>query len=207
MSGVHTSVSRGRRPVARGLALVGLLGAGAIVSPACIEQNAYLELTLHFPPDPRAAEDGGPRHAVVRVNTGDVSFDTDWESSDALPAVALDGASSTKLAVSVEGTPENETMPVRVKVRFCRDASCVGIDDDSAPEVRYEIERAFYLGERTSLSLTIDCIPNVTGLTDAPPACAIASDTVVSVPKCDVAGCRNGVTSSYCAGGKHFCEP
>jgi hypothetical protein len=201
------SDARGRRPVARGLALAGLLASAGLVAPACIEQNAYLELTLHFPADPRAADTGGPRHAVVRVNTGDVSFDTDWESSDALPSVALDGASSTKLAVSVEGTPENETTPVRVKVRFCRDPSCVGIDDDSAPEVRYEIERAFYLGERTSLALTIDCIPNVVGLTDAPPACAIASDAVVNVPKCEVAGCRNGVTSSYCSGGKHFCEP
>jgi hypothetical protein len=112
----------------------------------------------------------------------------------------------TRLDVSVEGRPEIEAEPVRIKVRFCHDPSCAAIDDDHAPEVRYQIERAFYLGQRTSLTLTVDCIPNVAGQTDAPPSCAVAQAQEVDVPKCQVAGCREGVTSNYCVNGEHFCE-
>lgn len=172
----------------------------AVLLGGCIERNAYLELELHFPAD------ASGRNAVVRVNEGNVSFDEDWQSTDSLPAVKLDAKAATKLAVSVEGRPEIETKPVRIKVRFCEDPSCAAINDDRAPEVRYQIERAFYLGERTSLSLTVDCIPNVMGETDPPPACALAQDDEIDVPKCQVAGCREGVTSNYCVGGKHFCE-
>lgn len=194
-----------RRSGARSLA-VALLAACAVSSTGCIEKNAYLELELVFPADPRATGSVAARQAVVRVNTGDVSFEEDWESSEALSAVQLDPKEPKKLQVSVEGREEIETKPVRIKVRFCTDPSCVGIHDDVAPEVRFEIERAFYLGKRTSLTLPIECIPNVPAETDPPPACATANEAVSTIPRCSVAGCREGVTTNYCANDRHFCE-
>jgi hypothetical protein len=186
--------------------LLALLAATALGGAGCIEKNAYLELELVFPADPRVTGDTAARQAVVRANTADVSFDEDWESSEALSAVQLDPKEPTKLRVSVEGREEIETKPVRIKVRFCTDPSCAGIHDDVAPEVRFEIERAFYLGKRTSLTLTVDCIPNVASETDPPPICATKNEAVSTIPKCSVAGCREGVTTNYCASDKHFCE-
>ena len=193
-----------RRPAPRALAAA--LLAAALGSTGCIEKNAYLELELVFPADPRATGGTAARQAVVRVNTGDVSFEEDWESSEALSAVQLDPKEPSKLQVSVEGREEIETKPVRIKVRFCTDPSCVGIHDDVAPEVRFEIERAFYLGKRTSLTLTVACIPNVAAETDPPPTCATKNEEVLTTPRCSVAGCREGVTTNYCANDKHFCE-
>ena len=179
----------------------------AIGVMSCVEKNAYLELSLGFPPDPRAASaPGGARYAVVRVNSCDVPFDGDWQSSDPLSPVRLSGATATSQPISVEGTPDTETKAIRVKIRFCVDPSCAGINDDKAPELRYEIERAFYLGKRTSLAITVACIPNVPTETDAPPACDLMDNATKPIGKCEVGGCREGVTTSYCAGGKHFCE-
>ena len=187
----------------RALALACLALGAAALAPACAAtSNAYLELELVFPPNAT----GAARYAVVGVVTGDVSFDEDWRSTEPLPATKLAGGATTSLRASVEGRAEIETAPVRVKARFCRDASCAGVGDDRAPELRFEIERAFYLGERTSLTIAMDCIPNVDGETPAPPACATKDRSVTKVAKCAVAGCREGVTRSYCADGKHFCE-
>ena len=183
-----------------------LLAAAALGATGCIEENAYLEVELVFPADPRATGGTATRQAVVRVNTGDVSFDEDWESSEALSPVQLDQKQPKELQISVEGRAEIETKPVRIKVRFCTDPSCVGIHDDTAPEVRFEIERAFYLGKRTSLTLTAECIPNVATQTDPPPICATKNEAVSTIPQCSVAGCREGVTTNYCASSRHFCE-
>lgn len=169
-------------------------------------ENAFLEVNLELPSDPRATGEQGSRFAVVRVQTADVSFDENWESSDAMPAVPLTASAKSELRFSVEGLPETETKAIRIKVRFCGDESCTDLRDDRAPEVRYEVERAFYLGKSTSLELSIPCIPNVDGETDPPPACAIVNQEIIDIEKCDVAGCREGVTSSYCVADKHFCE-
>ena len=61
---------------------------------------------------------------------------------------------------------------MRIKARFCVDPACVGIHDDAAPEVRFEVTRAFYPGKRPSLTLAIECIPHVIAETEAPPACS-----------------------------------
>ena len=188
----------------RAAAGIALAIVAAVLAPACAaESNAYLELTLAFP----ANDTGTTRHAVVGVATGDVSFDEDWRSTEPLPPTTLSPADKTSLRASVEGRAEIESTPVRVKVRFCRDASCAAVGDDNAPEVRFQIERAFYLGERTSLSLAVECIPYVLGETDGQIGnCATNDKSQVNVAKCAVAGCREGVTTNYCASGKHFCE-
>lgn len=181
-----------------------LVMTGALLLAGC-GQNAFLELEIDLPPNAFAMK--GDRYANVRIVSGQVPFDQDWQIDTPLPAPKLDPSAPTKLPISVEGSSSSETVPVRVKVRFCKSADCTMIGDDQAPEVRLEIERAFYLGKRTSYTWTIGCVPNVAGQTDAPPACDVPQDTATTVPKCKVAGCRTGSpTSGYCVGDKHFCE-
>jgi hypothetical protein len=190
--------------VRRALGFLGVAMGAALVAPACAaESNAYLELEVRFPGN----DTGTTRHAVVGVVSGDVSFDEDWRSTEPLPSTTLSETKTTTLRASVEGRAEIEADPVRVKVRFCRDPSCAAVGDDNAPEVRFQIERAFYLGERTSATIGVDCIPYVLGETDGQIGnCATKNRSLVTVAKCAVAGCREGVTTNYCAGGKHFCE-
>jgi hypothetical protein len=165
-------------------------------------QNAVLELELDLPKNPGVTP---VRYAVVRVVSGSVPFDQDWQGDDALPPFALDPNATSAQHVSLDGSSEVEGAPVRVKVRFCRDPACSALGDDTAPEVRLQIDRAFYAGKRTSYTWSIACVPNVAGQTDTP-TCAIPQRAETDVTKCEVGGCRTGVTHSYCVGDKHFCE-
>lgn len=178
----------------RAALLVGALSLGCA-------RNAFLELEIDLPKN----ETTTTRFALVQVVSGDVPFDQAWAGGDPVPAVKL-GAAPTPLKISVEGDSDTETRPIEVKVRFCKDASCTALGDDVAPEVRMHLERAFYIGERTSYTWSIACMPNVPGQTDPPPVCDTKQRAQNDVPKCKVAGCRSGVTSEYCSGGKHFCE-
>lgn len=174
----------------------------ALAAPPACAQNAVLELELELPQSPAAAT---TRYAVVRVVTGDVPFDEEWQGEPQLPPFALDPGAKTVQRVSLDGSSDVEAAKVRVKVRFCRDPNCAAIGDDVAPEVRLQLARAFYAGKRTSYAWSIPCVPNVAGQTDAP-TCATAQRAELDVAKCDVAGCRSGVARSYCVGDKHFCE-
>ena len=174
--------------------MTGLLLAGCA-------RNAFLELSIVLP----ASERADARYAVVQVVSGEVPFDQQWAGGDPVPVSKL-GAASSVLRISVEGDADLETKPLRVKARFCKDASCTALGDDGAPEARLQLARAFYVGQRTSYTWTIACVPNVAGQTDATTTCEVAQRAETDVPKCKVAGCRSGVTSEYCAGGKHFCE-
>lgn len=178
----------------RWLALIAVLSLGCA-------RNAFLELEIDLPKNDWPDE----RHAVVQIVSGEVPFEQQWAGGDPIPATKLSTA-PTPLKVSVEGTEDTETKPIRVKVRFCKDPSCSKLGDDVAPEVWLQVDRAFYIGERTSYTWNIACIPNVKGQTDPPPVCALTQRSQTTVPKCKVAGCRSGVTSEYCSGGKHFCE-
>jgi len=177
-----------------------LLLALVVAGSGCA-RNAYLELQVDLPPNDRP----DARFAVVQVVAGEVPFKDQWAGGDPIPVVKL-SSNPTPLRVSVEGNGENETKPILVKARFCKDASCTALGDDVAPQVWLRIDRAFYIGQRTSFTWKIGCVPNVVGQTDPPPTCDVAQESLTTVPKCKVAGCRSGVTSEYCAGGKHFCE-
>ena len=61
--------------------------------------------------------------------------------------------------------------------------------------VRYELERAFYLGERTEWELVVDAVgaPGTLEQTD--------------VGVCEIRGCVSGDPTFFCdAEGRHFCE-
>lgn len=182
-----------------------LLAASSLAALcASCAQNAFLELQLDLPPN--AWKVDGDRYANVRIVAGDADFEQDWEVDDPLPAFLLDPNVPTVQRVSVESKEASETKPVLAKIRFCKDPNCAALGDDVAPEVRLRIERAFYIGKRTSYTWSIPCVPNVAGQTAAPPVCDVQNDVVTEVGKCQVAGCRAGVVREYCAGGKHFCE-
>jgi hypothetical protein len=181
--------------------LVALVAATAAPALAGCGQNAVLELELDLPKNPGAST----RYAVVRVASGASPFDEAWQGDDALPPFALDPSAASVQRVSLDGSSDVEGAPVRVKVRFCRDPSCSALGDDTAPEVRLQIDRAFYAGKRTSYTWSIACVPNVAGQTDTP-LCATPQRGETDATKCEVAGCRTGVAHSYCVGEKHFCE-
>jgi hypothetical protein len=173
----------------------------ALMTLGCA-RNAFLELEIELPKNERAEE----RHAVIRVVT-ETPFDIEWQGDNPIPPVKLSTTGVTSQRVSIEGTSDSETKPVRVKVRFCKQPNCTDLQDDRAPEAWLEIERAFYIGKRTSLKWTIACVPNVVDVTPAPPTCAAPNKTVVPIEKCKVSGCRGGApTSNNCVAGKHFCE-
>lgn len=180
----------------RALLLIALAGS----SLGCA-RNAFLELDLDLPKN----ESGSDRHAVVRVVSGARDFEEDWQSGDQVPGVKLSTTQRTLHRLSIEADSDSETTPVRVKVRFCTDPNCAALGDDFAPEVRLHIERAFYIGQRTSYTWKTDCIPNVAGQTDSP-TCAIFNEDETTAAKCDIGGCRSGSTRNFCTGGKHFCE-
>lgn len=169
-----------------------------LLSSGCA-RNAFLELQIDLPKNEFAEQ----RQAVVQVVSGEVPFEQEWAGGDPIPPVLL-GASPTSTKVSIEGDADTEQKPIRVKVKFCKGAQCELLNDDVAPQVWLQIDRAFYVGQRTGYTWKIACIPNVKGQTDPPPVCDAPQQT--TVPKCKVAGCRSGVTSEYCSGGKHFCE-
>ena len=185
------------RPVALATAVL------AVLSGSCA-QNAFLELQIELPPN--AWQAAGDRFANVRIIAGDADFAQDWEVDEPLPPFLLDPNVPTVQRVSVEAKEASETKPVLAKIRFCRDPNCIALGDDAAPEVRLRIERAFYVGKRTSYTWSIPCVPNVSGQTGAPPVCAVPNDAVTEVPKCKVAGCVGGAPREYCIGGQHYCE-
>ncbi len=185
---------------ARATAAVALLAA---LCGSCA-QNAFLELTLELPAN--AWKASGDRYANVRIIAGDADFDQDWEVDEPLPPFLLDPNAPTVQRVSVEAKEASEGKPVLAKIRFCRDPNCIALGDDVAPEVRLRIERAFYIGKRTSYTWSIPCVPNVSSQTPAPPMCEIANDAVTEVGKCGVAGCVGGSPREYCIGGQHYCE-
>lgn len=182
-----------------------LVAAIALASLAGCSQNAMLELELDLPA--QSGPQAPARYANVRIVSGEVPWDQDWQVDAPLPSPKLDPSQPSVERVSVEGNADNEAVPVRVKVRFCVDPNCTAIGDDQAPEVRLQIDRAFYVGQRTSYAWSIACVPNVPGQNDGAPACSVSQRSIVDVSKCQVQGCRTGVTSSYCVGDKHFCEP
>jgi len=180
-------------------ALLAASAAGVILSSGCA-RNAFLELTIVLPKNSDAS---GPRYAVTQVLSGDIAFDIQWGSDNTIAPVLLDKDKTQTQTLSIEGNTDNETTQLRVKVTFCKEPSCVGVGDDKAPTLGLQIERAFYIGKRTSKEWAIACIP-AGGSFMPPEACAEVTPKVFA--KCDIAGCRPGTTTNFCSGGQHFCE-
>lgn len=175
----------------------------SLLSLSCA-RNAFLELTIELPPNVWKTAIG-ERYAVIRVATVNTPFDQEWQGDNPIPSVKTTD-STTIARVSVEADSDSETKPVRVKVRFCKTESCSDLNDDFAPEAWLQIERAFYIGQRTNLKWTLPCMPNVPGRTPDMPACSVPHRQPVQKGKCEVGGCRTGTTTNHCVGDVHFCE-
>jgi hypothetical protein len=167
--------------------------AAAVIASSGCARNAFLELTIELPKDPQN------RFAVTQVMAGATDFTIQWGGDNPVPAMPLDANGPKTQKLSIEGNTDNESTEIRAKVTFCKQPDCLGPDDDKAPAVGLKVERAFYIGKRTSFPWKIACIPGDTDCT-----LTIAAPTVVT--KCQVAGCRAGTTNNHCFDGKHFCE-
>ncbi len=180
------------------LALGMLLGAASVSGCA---QNAIFELTLDLPPRPASLPASTPMYAFPQLRSGTSEAFTDrWAGQDPLTGVELT-AERTEMKISVIGNSDIEARSVRLKTQFCVDPRCNGFGDDSmAPISCVQFERVFYVGTFTSYRLThIDVVPTIV-------TCGMSD--VFPVGRCDVRGCVDGDTTSYCRleDGTHFCE-
>lgn len=182
-----------------------MLLVGALLAGGCA-RNAIFELEVDLPPQPISV---APLFAVVQV-ASDRAFEADWSELERLEGIALTPTCARPLdpppcevrelapdcsaVVSVVGDGDDAPRPLRVRVRFCEDASCTAARDATAPETRVEFERALYEGRYTQGRVCVDRVPS----TPAP--------TPTVVDRCAVR-CREGDAAMHCrADGTHFCE-
>lgn len=181
------------------------LAALALVLAGGCTRNAIFELELALPPTPA----GEQRYAVVEARS-DLGFDQDWPDGPRVgvplvttcapvdPALPCDERAldpECTAVVSIVGDGDDLVRPLFVRVRFCADPSCAAPRDESAPEHRIEVERAFYVGRYTQARVCIDDVPLVT------------SPIPDRIERCEVR-CRDGDATMHCRlDGTHFCEP
>jgi len=170
-----------------------LLGACVALLASGCAGNAIAELSLDLP-----AGSGDIRWAFVQARSGERSFEDDWVGSDPLGGLPLE-ASRRTVVVGIEADDAEELeQPLLVKVRYCRSARCDDPADGDAQEVWITVERAFYAGHYTQIRLR-EPLPDVCAASCPP--------TEHLVAKCEVQGCRAGVTTRYCEDdGRHYCE-
>jgi hypothetical protein len=153
--------------------------------------RAILELELELP-----AGGADTAFAVVQAQSASpVAFDAEWAGTDASTSIPLLEADPTAAVVSIVADDDQSVVrELGLRVRFCASSDCTEVGDDAAPKRELIFERALYPGSRTRYTLRIDTIPD-----------ALAAP--VRVGRCDVRGCIEGSTSTYCsADGRHFCE-
>lgn len=169
----------------RVVALVATLGTGCA-------RNADLELTLTLPPQPT----GAATFAYVQFERPPVAFGSEWAGTTDLDGIRL---ASEPLDVTYSVLTEDVASPLRVKVRFCRSARCVGEPDAGA--IWYELEQPFHRGQRTHWSRVIVSVPprgTAPCAAEVIDRCAIRGCVTVFPPIDPIRFCR--------ADGTHFCE-
>jgi len=144
--------------------------------------TASLELRVDLP-----AAAGSAAHALVEVARDGAPFDL--FEAEPLASVPL-GSARSEDAISV--VTADATPDLKVRVRFCAAAGCIG--EDAAPAQRFQLRDPFYTGERTFHRI-------------------FAEDPAIDVPdpievgRCQIRGCVESDLSSYCdTTGMHFCE-
>lgn len=166
------------------LALLCLLSSVAFGCGGDPEVVAGLELRIDLP---AAASDSAQAYVQVRREAG-APFDSGFED-ETLASVPLTG-SRIEDAISV--VTDNPAGDIKVRVRFCSVANCVGEAD--APAQRFIIRAPFYRDERTFYRIFAE---------DA----SIDVPEAIEVGKCAVRGCTDSDLSSYCnPAGEHLCE-
>ena len=145
-------------------------------------RNGILELTFELPASPRLSA------TELRVLSGEqTDFDSPrWSGAEPQP---LDYDRTVRVDVVAEGEALEE--PLALRLRLC-DGSCT----QTSPEVRVGIERAFYAGARTWVSIAV-------------PVISADSFEPMFVGRCEVGGCLEGDTRSFCRqepSMPHYCD-
>ena len=118
-----------------------------------------LELAVQLP-----AQEDLPRgtHAMVQTRDSRSSFDTTWSGEVLDPAFRLTAEPRVEL-VEIAPYPGAVDLGLRVRVKFCGNATCTSLGDESlgipgddqAPESRLEIDRPFCRESRTRVRWNI----------------------------------------------------
>lgn len=192
------------------IAVFALALAAAPWVAACA-RNAVLDLDVVIPP--QASPPDLRRHAFVEVGTGLNDFADQvlgLEGARDVDVTTLDGSRAPLAFSIVAGDPSTE---LRVRVRYCRAERCSdpsdmrNFDDGTEPGLGWVFERAFYVGERTSASITVPalapgietgvpttvCRCAVIGCAVVPPGTSSCRMTTMTLPPCDPTA-------------RHFCE-
>lgn len=172
-----------------------LVLATLLLATGCA-RNAMLELDVVVPPQTVADRP----FAYIEVSSDISSFD---ESPFSIQGTAnldvMDGGTAPFAVLTGD-----ESTEVRVRVRYCRSASCSDIDDVRAfeegtePGLFYSFERAFYIGAVTSYTLEVGPLS-----AEQP----LAMTSVSTICRCQVAGCATTLPGgSYCRGTSDVCD-
>lgn len=159
-------------------------------------ETAILELTLELPPA------GQERSFLyVQARSGDRSLEEEWSEGSSVGELPL-GTTSRTEQISIVAAPEHLAEPLLLKLRFCRGSRCDHLLDPGATpsEIWVTIERAFYDGERTELTIAIPMVPMPCDSL----ACFIAG--LRAIDKCDVRGCTDQLMGPFCSRDRHPCE-
>ena len=172
------------------MSLRALVVAMLVLCASCAE-NAILELDVRLP---EASGVAAQYVVIVMRSARESDFDVVWGATD-LDGFLLESA-SRNVTVSVVAQPEDFSDDLLVRALFCSSPRCDALGDDTAGERRLVIEHPFYSLQRTEAAWVLQTV----------------EESVISVPdrisRCEVQGCRSGVTTSYCRtdDGTHFCE-
>ncbi len=161
-----------------------------MVSLAGCADDGILEIELALP---RAADACGATEVAVEARIppeGSCFFDQDWFDGDSAVLALADTGSSER--VSVVASSDDVARPLCVRLRACDGAGCPPPDVTIGVRAEITIERAFYVGQYTSVAL---------GPVD------LCADSSEGIGRCAVAGCAEGARDDYCTpDGRHLCE-
>ncbi|HEY8427207.1 MAG TPA: hypothetical protein VIL20_02485 [Sandaracinaceae bacterium] len=139
-----------------------------------------LELTVELPPP-----EGDVRYAVIDARPASRATFADAGDVATFPL-------GEPAALSIVAGADTLSEPLEVRIRFCTSEGCES--DLSPSEVRVRIERAFYSGVHTFLTLRIASVPT-------------AAERLPPIDACQVRGCTPSTGASYClSDGTHLCE-
>ncbi|RLB51905.1 MAG: hypothetical protein DRJ42_15980 [Deltaproteobacteria bacterium] len=148
------------------------------------EVVAGLELRIDLP---AAASDAAEAFVQIRRESG-APFDSGFEE-ETLASVPLAGMRSED-AISV--VTDDATAAIKVRIRFCSAANCVGEAD--APAQRFILRAPFHTDERSLYRI----------FAEDP---AIDVPVPVEVDGCQVRACSESDLSTYCnSDGVHLCD-
>ena len=145
-------------------------------------RGGSLLIEIEMPP---ADADGVP-YASIRAADETYPFEIPWPGD--APTEEPLGTARSFACLEVRGAPGST---VHVRARLCEGPSCLDPDVE-APTLEMAIEDAIYRGKTTHVQMRWeDGVGEVT-----------------TVSRCEVAGCIEGESTSYCRAtdGSHFCE-